>query len=142
MLKIDRSYWMRGNLNGICGGVWSEFASHAMLRRGSADGQEEGGAKGQVGGAGGGAEPQVNGIKRGKWGFRWSPKIRLALVRFPCRHQALLRLLASKTMVSRLLPRLSPRFIAAGQSISSDSFGAFPALGSAPVFWTARGFWV
>lgn len=41
-----------GNLNGICGAVWSEFASHAMLRRGSADGQEEGGAEGQVGGAG------------------------------------------------------------------------------------------
>ena len=89
-----------------------------------------------------GAEPQVNGIKREKWAFRWSPKIGLALVRIPCRHRALLLFLAGDTVPFYVPPRLVPRFIVAGQSISNGGFGAFPALGSAPVFWTARGFWV
>lgn len=115
------------------------------LRDGSARkrGQARRGWRGRTGGRSeAGAEPQVNGIKRGRWGFRRGPKIGVALVRIPCRHRALLLFLAGNTVPFYVPPRLVPRFIVAGQSISNGGFGAFPALGSAPVFWTARGFWV
>lgn len=115
------------------------------LRDGSARkrGQVRRGWRGRTGGRSeAGAEPQVNGIKRGKWGFRRGPKIGVALVRIPCHYRALSLFLAGNTVPFYVLPRLAPRFIVAGQSISNDGFGAFPALGSAPVFWTARGFWV
>lgn len=102
--------------------------------------------KGWRGKAGGrsedGAEPQVNGNKGAFLDTRWKSKKGLALVKFLCRHRALLLFLAGKVTSFYRLPRLVPRFITPGQSISNSDFGTFPALGSAPVFWTARGFWV